>query len=227
MSKSTGPEKIPVMVLDDDPIVLKSLTAYLRLEGYKVSAAQSLQEGIAILQQHNVRVALTDVRLPEGSGFDLLQSIKSMNLSTAVIMLTGYGTIEDAVRAIKAGAFDYVTKPISDEEVRLSIERALQQQELREENRRLRQQLNMSFHLDNIPSTWTPEQVAEKRAEVSALKKAFDIEIAVGDPSQSAETLRVQVVEKVQGQIEDYDRDHALPTERELNYDEDGNVLFA
>ena len=99
MSKSTGPKKIPVLVLDDDPIVLKSLTVYLRLEGYEVSAAQSLQEGMAILQQHHIQVALTDVRLPEGSGFDLLQGIKSMNLSTAVIMLTGYGTIEDAVRA--------------------------------------------------------------------------------------------------------------------------------
>ncbi len=93
---------------------------------------------------------LTDVRLPEGSGFDLLQHVKSTNMSTSVIMLTGYGTIDDAVRAIKLGAFDYVTKPIADEEIKLAIERALQQQELVEENKRLRQQLNMSYHLDSI-----------------------------------------------------------------------------
>ena len=143
-------ERIPIMVLDDDPIVLKSLSAYLRMEGYEVCSAASLKEGMEMLGQDQFRVVLTDVRLPEGSGFDLLRHIKETNLATAVIMLTGYGTIEDAVRAIKMGAFDYITKPIADEEVTLSIERALQQQGLLEENRRLRQQLNMSFHLDNM-----------------------------------------------------------------------------
>ena len=141
---------IPVMVLDDDPIVLKSLSEYLRVEGYDVSSAQSLQEGIDLLDKKEFRVVMTDVRLPEGDGFDLLHHIKTLNLASSVIMLTGFGTIEDAVKAIKMGAFDYVTKPISDEEVRLSIERALQQQELLEENRQLRHQLNMSYHLGNI-----------------------------------------------------------------------------
>ena len=145
MAKQTA-----VLVLDDDPIVLNSLSEYLRIEGYDVNAAQTLQEAIELLDREQFRVVLTDVRLPEGSGFDLLQHIKSLNLSTSVIMLTGYGTIEDAVRAIKMGAFDYVTKPIADDEVKLAIERALQQQQLVEENRRLRQQLNMSYHFDNI-----------------------------------------------------------------------------
>ena len=142
--------KTSVLVLDDDPIVLRSLSEYLRVEGYDVQAAQTLQEAMELLEKGHFRVAMTDVRLPEGSGFDLLQHIKALNLSTAVVMITGYGTIEDAVRAIKMGAFDYVTKPISDDEVKLAIERSLQQQELLAENRRLRQQLNMSFHLDNI-----------------------------------------------------------------------------
>ena len=143
-------EKTPILVLDDDPIVVKSLAEYLRVEGYDVRSAQSLQQCMDLLAREQFRVVLTDVRLPEGSGFDLLQHIKATNLSTSVIMLTGYGTIEDAVRAIKMGAFDYVTKPISDEEVTLAIERALKQQELIEENQRLRRQLNMSFKFDNI-----------------------------------------------------------------------------
>jgi DNA-binding NtrC family response regulator len=150
MSATTSTDSIPVMVLDDDPIVLRSLSEYLRLEGYNVTSAQSLHEAMEYLDQRTFRVVLTDVRLPEGSGFDLLQHIRTKDLSAAVIMLTGYGTIEDAVRAIKTGAFDYVTKPISDEEVKLTIERALQQQALLEENKQLREQLNMSFHLDNM-----------------------------------------------------------------------------
>ena len=143
-------EKTPILVLDDDPLVLKSLCEYLRVEGYHVVSSNTLQEAMVQLEKEPFRVVLTDVRLPEGSGFDLLQHAKNLNMSAAVIMLTGYGTIEDAVRAIKMGAFDYVTKPISDDEVRISIERALQQQQLLEENRRLRQQLNMSYHLDNM-----------------------------------------------------------------------------
>ncbi len=141
---------IPVLVLDDDPIVLNSLSEYLRMENYRVRATETLDEAMRQLEQESFRCVLTDVRLPEGSGFDLLQHVKSLNLSTAVIMLTGYGTIDDAVRAIKLGAFDYVTKPIADEEIKLAIERALQQQELVEENKRLREQLNMSYHLDNF-----------------------------------------------------------------------------
>ena len=143
-------EKVPVLVLDDDPLVLRSLSEYLRVEGYDVSPAETLRQAMALLDERSFSVVMSDVRLPEGSGFDLLKHVKALNLSAAVIMLTGYGTIEDAVKAIKMGAFDYVTKPIADEEVRLAIERALQQRELLEENRRLRQQLGMSFHLDNI-----------------------------------------------------------------------------
>jgi len=143
-------EKIPILVLDDDPIVLRSLAEFLDVEGYHVRSAQTLAEATEFLERERFRIVMTDVRLPEGSGFDLLQRIRALNLSTAVIMLTGYGTIQDAVRAVKMGAFDYVTKPISDDEVNLAIERALQQQELLEENYRLREQLNMSYHLDNM-----------------------------------------------------------------------------
>jgi len=143
-------KKTSILVLDDDPIVLNSLTEYLQMEHYNVRATGTLHEALDLLRAEHFRVVLTDVRLPEGSGFDLLQQVKSLNLATAVIMLTGYGTIDDAVRAIKLGAFDYVTKPIADEEIKLAIERALQQQELVEENKRLRQQLNMSYHLDSF-----------------------------------------------------------------------------
>lgn len=84
-----------------------------------------------------------------------------------------------------------------------------------------------TWYPDNIPETWTPDQVAEKRAEVSALKKAFDIEIAVGDPSASTESMQVQVAEHTQWHVESYDREHALPAERTVDREDDGDVLFA
>ena len=131
------PEGISILVVDDDQIVLKGLSEYLRVEGCYVRSVQTLKEAIDTLAQEQFRVVICDVRLPAGSGFDLLDHIRAYHLSSAVIMLTGYGTIEDAVHAIRLGAYDYVTKPISDDDVRLTIERALRQQELLEENRRL------------------------------------------------------------------------------------------
>jgi DNA-binding NtrC family response regulator len=144
------PEQTHVLVLDDDPIVRDSLSEYLRLEGYDVAAAAGLGEAMEALDRERFGVVLADVKLPEGSGFDLLDHVRRTNLPTAVIMLTGYGTVEDAVRAIKLGAFDYVTKPLSDEEVKVAIERAVQQQMLVEENRRLRQQLSMGVNHDEF-----------------------------------------------------------------------------
>ncbi len=143
-------DEMSVLVMDDDPIVRRSLSEYLRLEGYGVAEAPGLPEALEALDGGDYPVILADVRLPEGSGFDLLEYIREQGISSAVIMLTGYGSIEDAVRAVKMGAFDYVTKPVADEEVELAIERALQQRQLLEENKRLRQQLKGTFDHENI-----------------------------------------------------------------------------
>lgn len=146
----TATETIDLLVLDDDPIVLESLSEHLRMEGYEVSTANRLKQAKQMLNNYAYPVVLADVRLPEGDAFDLLDHINENNMPTSVIMFTGYGTISDAVRAIKEGAFDYVTKPLSDEDVNLAIERALKHQQLLEENNRLRRQLNMSFKMDNF-----------------------------------------------------------------------------
>jgi len=184
-------EKTPVLVLDDDPIVLKSLSEYLRLEGYAVSEAQTLDEATSTLEEDHFRVILTDVRLPEGSGFELLEHVKKLNLSTAVIMLTGYGSIEDAVRAIKMGAFDYVTKPISDDEVKLTVDRALQQQQIIEENLRLRQQLNMSYHLDNIVCR---DAKMKRVLDMIKVVSATDTTVLITGDSGTGKTLAARAI---------------------------------
>ena len=95
-------------------------------------------------------VVVCDVNLPEKDGFDLLQWSRENSPETSVILLTGFGTIESAVEAIRMGAFDYLTKPVIDEELNLSIERAISQRQLLQENKNLKAQLNEKHGLSNI-----------------------------------------------------------------------------
>ncbi|HUU11766.1 MAG TPA: sigma-54 dependent transcriptional regulator, partial [Phycisphaerae bacterium] len=139
-----------VLVVDDDEIILTSLSEFLRLEGYGVETARSFQEASSLLAAATFQVIIADVSMPEVGGFELLKMVRNRYPDTAVIMITGYGTIESAVEAIKHGAFDYLTKPIIDDEIKLTIDRALQQQVLMAENRSLRHQLAERYSLGNV-----------------------------------------------------------------------------
>lgn len=141
-----------ILVIDDDPIVADSLAEFLAREGHHATTCATGDEAIATLESmdDDIEVAVCDLSLPGMSGIDTLKAINDISPSTVVIMLTGYGTIESAVETIKLGAVDYLTKPVVDDELRMSLEKALRQQALRAENRMLRAQLDERFGLDSI-----------------------------------------------------------------------------
>jgi len=139
-----------VLIVDDDRIILDSLVEFLRLEGYEVDAAASLKEALGLIDRTTPDLIIADVNMPQGDGFELLSVVRKRVPETVIIMMTAYGTIESAVEAIKMGAYDYLTKPIVDDEFRLAIERALAQQTLLCENRRLRRQLDMRYGLESL-----------------------------------------------------------------------------
>ncbi len=141
-----------ILVIDDDKIILDSLCEFLSLEGFRTRGAQTVKGALAELQEENYCLVLTDVNLPDGDGLDLLNTIRRSYPQTVVIVITGYGTIESAVKAIKQGAYDYLTKPVIDDELRLAVERALAQQSLISENQSLRSQLAQKHRLENIIS---------------------------------------------------------------------------
>jgi DNA-binding NtrC family response regulator len=132
-----------VLVVDDDLIECRSLSEFLKLDGYQVDSATSGQEALEKLRKASFDIVLTDVNMPEVTGFDLLNQVNEHWPDTAVILITGYGQIEGAVRAIKEGAYDYITKPLIDDGVKMIINRALEQQHLKRENVQLRKQLGM------------------------------------------------------------------------------------
>jgi DNA-binding NtrC family response regulator len=141
-----------ILVIDDDRIILDSLCEFLSLEGFQATGAETLKSAVAELQKQAYCLVITDVNLPDGDGLDLLDILRRDYPQTVAIVITGYGTIESAVKAIKRGAYDYLTKPIIDDDLRLAVERAVKQQSLMSENEALRLQLEQKYSLENIIS---------------------------------------------------------------------------
>ncbi|MDK1031719.1 MAG: sigma-54 dependent transcriptional regulator [Planctomycetia bacterium] len=139
-----------ILLVDDDQIILRSLSELLRLEGYQVETAMSFEEATGKLGAGTFQVVIADVSMPGVDGFELLKVIRNRYPDITVIMITGYGSISSAVEAIKHGAFDYLTKPIIDDEIKITVERALVQQSLIGENRLLKEQLRQRYGMDNI-----------------------------------------------------------------------------
>jgi len=146
-SAPAGPR---LLLVDDDPIIVDSLSEFLRLEGYLCDGACDGARAIEMLALQRYALVISDVNMARTNGLDLLRAIKTHYPDIVVIIITGYGTIENAVEAIKMGAFEYLTKPVDDHSIRTSVEKALKQQRLISENQQLRQQLDLRFGLDNI-----------------------------------------------------------------------------
>jgi DNA-binding NtrC family response regulator len=160
--RGAGTQPARVLIVDDDPIVAESLAEYMQERGHRPTTALNAEEALAALKDAEAhaaspgrppepfRVAVFDVALPGRSGLELLRDVARKHPSTAVIILTGYGTIESAVDALRLGACDYLTKPVVDAELDVALERALRQQALLAENQALRQRLDKRYALGNI-----------------------------------------------------------------------------
>jgi DNA-binding NtrC family response regulator len=123
---------------------------WLRSQNYDLDATASYLDALERLRGRAFDLVLADVRLSDGDGLDLLEQIRRNWPGTPVILMTGYGSADGAIEAIHAGAFDYVTKPLIDEELRMAIERALSQRSVQRENDNLRAQLDRRYGMDNI-----------------------------------------------------------------------------
>ena len=139
-----------LLLVDDDRHVLASMADWLRDQGYEVDTAVNLADGRTAVDRKPYDLVLVDIRLGEEDGFELLEYCRRNRPDAEVIMVTGYGTVDTAVEAIRLGAFDFLTKPLIDEELLVAIERALNQQKVIEENKTLRAQLDMRFGMENI-----------------------------------------------------------------------------
>src|ERR1700676_954953 len=155
-------QKPYLLIVDDEAGIRESLAAILHEEGYFVEAVGSAEEALERAASGDVEVILLDVWLPGMDGLEALGRLQAFPRPPAVIMISGHGTIETAVRATKLGAFDFIEKPLSLEKIIVLVRNALQQRRLEEENYRLRSELGARHQVlgDSVPMKALRQQIA-------------------------------------------------------------------
>ena len=130
-----------ILIVDDDPLVPRTLCIMFKKHGYDARSAANAEDALALLEKSSYDVVVSDINMPGMDGFGLLKKVKTLHPQTEVVLITGYGTIENAVRGMRDGAYDYVTKPVLDEEMVVVVGRAIEAARLRSENADLRARL--------------------------------------------------------------------------------------
>jgi DNA-binding NtrC family response regulator len=139
-----------ILVIDDSPDICTTLAEYLSEEGFYPDTSTDGTSGISLIEKNFYDIVLIDLKMPKTDGMDVLRYIQENCPESICIILTGYGTIKNAVEAIKLGAFDYLTKPLKLEEIFISIKRALEHRNLKRENINLRSQLKRKYRFESI-----------------------------------------------------------------------------
>jgi two-component system response regulator AtoC len=152
-----------VLVIDDEENLRHYLQVILGEAGYQVETAQDGKEGLAKMQRHAWDIILCDIKMPTMDGMALLKAAKEKGLEGTIIMMSAYGTVDTAVEAMKIGAYDYVSKPFNADEIILTLKKAEERERLREENIRLRDEVQRNYDLEHIV------------AQSEAMRKVFEL----------------------------------------------------
>jgi DNA-binding NtrC family response regulator len=134
------PDPFHILVVDDELVQRELVSGFLKKQGFEVAVTGSGENALELFRRESFDLVLTDQKMPNMSGLDLLQAIRAINPETAVVLMTAYGTIEGAVSSIKGGATDYLTKPLNLDELLFRIGQASERHRLTE-NRELRETL--------------------------------------------------------------------------------------
>jgi DNA-binding NtrC family response regulator len=137
-SKSTA---LSILVVDDEPIVVQSLGDWFRQDGHRVDTAQNSREALALAGEKDYDLAFLDIKMPGVDGLELQARLAAVKPEMTVIVMTAYASVETAVKALKAGAYDYISKPFDPDELSLIVKRASEHRSLRFENLRLKERI--------------------------------------------------------------------------------------
>ena len=139
-----------IMVIEDDSLVSRTLLSHLKKRGFEVKGAENGEEGLSIFREFQPDLVLLDVKLPDMNGLDVLRKIKAEDQEAAVIIMTAFDDMRTTVEAVKAGAFEYLVKPLDNLEIDLTIDKALQMKALEEKVSYLLEEKQKEYQIDNI-----------------------------------------------------------------------------
>jgi len=177
-----------ILIVDDEENIGRSLRMILEREGYAVSVCRSVAEFGRHPDAGRADAYLLDMKLPDGSGIDLLRAVKQNGSTSPAIMISGHGTIADAVEATRAGAFDFLEKPLSRDRVLLAVKNALEQGSLRQENERLRELVGGPSRMIGCTPVW---QRAVEQASMAARSDARVL--LIGESGTGKELLAAHI----------------------------------
>ena len=139
-----------ILIVDDERSILELLKTVFQKQGYRVETSLSARKALDMIEEDSFDLILTDIKIPGMSGMDLLKKVKEMNSDIPVIMITAYGTIKQAVEALKGGALDYVVKPFDVDELKIIVSQGLEKKRLKEENILLKKELREKYSFENM-----------------------------------------------------------------------------
>ena len=176
-----------ILVVDDERNILKVASAVLKKEGYGVETAQSSEEAIEKFGRNGLHLVITDLKLPGKSGLELLAYIKSRDPDLPVVVITAYGTIENAVEAMKHGAFNYLTKPVNPDALLSVAREAIEKYELKRENIALKSELKQKYTYSSIIGKSAPMQ--EVFAVIRTVAKTQSNILVIGESGTGKELV--------------------------------------
>lgn len=182
-----APEQRRVLIVEDEKVIRTTLAEFLTSEGYTVSQAGTVAEAIELAKATDFHAAVCDVRLPDGDGIALLKKLQQIHASTFVLIITAYASVEVAIEAFKAGAFDFLIKPVRFEEVQMKLDRVFQFRALYRENQLLRRELQKPRRFDRIVGSSKPlQELLETIAKIAVTRSNV---LLVGETGTGKETF--------------------------------------
>ena len=139
-----------ILIIEDEEKMRRLMDLVLRPEGHRLLLADSGEAGLKLLEEGGIDLVLTDLQMGKVSGLDVLGRVIRESPDVPVVIITGFGTVKSAVEAMKSGAFDYISKPLDNDELKIIVKRALDMRRLMQENRGMSRELRERFDFDNI-----------------------------------------------------------------------------
>jgi response regulator RpfG family c-di-GMP phosphodiesterase len=183
MEIQTPEESARILVVDDEKVIREILSDFLTMEGYVVRAVEDGSAALKELQRRTYNLVISDLKMPNLGGLELLQRIAELNLNVVCIIMTGFGTVETAIEAMKRGAYDYVLKPFKVEEVVHVVQRGLEKQRLQQENMRLKEALSLYKVSEAIAGTLSVDIILDLILEATIQELDADVaQLLLADP---------------------------------------------